>query len=97
MVGEGAQSPKRSRLKRQMRTTSDYNQTVICVSNATNSRLPDDMKSRIFIGNLNTNIITKRHLHLLFNQFGEIKAISMHKGKIQVFVQIFNHLLMLIV
>jgi RNA recognition motif-containing protein len=63
-------------LKRQIR---DQNQTV-CVSNATNSRSPDDLKSRIFIGNLNTSVITKRHLHLIFIEYGDIKAISMHKG-----------------
>ncbi|XP_054164865.1 putative mediator of RNA polymerase II transcription subunit 24 [Oppia nitens] len=57
----------------------DHQQTI-CVSNATNSRSPDDLKSRIFIGNLNTSVITKRHLHLIFAQFGDIKAISMHKG-----------------
>ena len=71
------------RLKRQMRNECDPNLVgcnALMMSNATNSKSPDDMKSRIFIGNLNTNIVTKRHLHLIFIQFGDIKAISMHKG-----------------
>ncbi|RWS09621.1 hypothetical protein B4U79_10295 [Dinothrombium tinctorium] len=50
------------------------------LSNMTNSRSPNDLRSRIFIGNLNTGVITKRHLHLIFQQHGDIKAISMHKG-----------------
>lgn len=52
----------------------------ITLSNATNSKSPDDMKSRIFIGNLNTNLLTKRQVHVIFSAYGEIKAISMHKG-----------------
>jgi hypothetical protein len=38
------------------------------------------MKSRIFIGNLNTAIVTKKQLHSMFCVHGDIKAISMHKG-----------------
>lgn len=52
----------------------------VAVSNATNSSTPDDMKSRIFIGNLNTALVTKKQLHTLFCVHGKIKAISMHKG-----------------
>lgn len=79
MVGGETVNSKR-RLKRQMK---DHNHSV-CVSNVTNSDSPDDKRSRIFIGNLNTSVITKRHLHLFFIQFGDIKAISMHKGKSKV-------------
>lgn len=49
------------------------------VSNATNSMSPDDLKSRIFIGNL-ANAVTKRALHSVFTAYGQIKAISLHKG-----------------
>lgn len=52
------------------------------LSNETNSNDPSDKKSRIFIGNLNTNLITKRSLALLFSTYGTIKAISLHKGKL---------------
>lgn len=52
----------------------------IALSNATSSKSPDDMKSRIFIGNLNTNLLTKRQLHMIFSAYGVIRAISMHKG-----------------
>lgn len=67
------------RMKRQMR---DYQLNTVGVSNATNSKSPNDLRSRIFIGNLNTSVVNKRHLHVLFQQYGEIKAISMHKGKV---------------
>lgn len=58
------------------------------LSNTTNSKLPDDQLSRIFIGNLNTNQISKKHVLKLFCKFGQIKAISMHKG--YAFVQFFQ-------
>ena len=50
------------------------------LSNETNSNEPADKKSRIFIGNLNTNLITKRSLAAVFATYGTIKAISLHKG-----------------
>lgn len=71
----GASRPK---AKRHMR---DEQLNAVGVSNATNSRSPTDLKSRIFIGNLNTTLVTKRLLHLLFSGYGDVKAISMHKGK----------------
>lgn len=52
----------------------------LLLSNTTNSSLPDDKNSRIFIGNLNTNKVCKKNMLKLFNKFGRIKAISMHKG-----------------
>lgn len=55
-------------------------ESPIALSNATNSKSPNDMKSRIFIGNLNTNLLTKRQLHVIFSAYGEIAAMSMHKG-----------------
>lgn len=63
----------RSKAKRQL--------NAVNLSNATNSMSPDDLRSRIFIGNLNTSLVTKRHLHMIFSNYGEVKAISMHKGK----------------
>lgn len=50
------------------------------VSNATNSKSPEDLKSRIFIGNLNTSVVSKRQLHKLFSLHGPIRAMSVHKG-----------------
>lgn len=69
--------PLRAKAKRHMR---DEQLNAVGVSNATNSRSPTDLKSRIFIGNLNTTLVTKRHLHILFSSYGDVKAISMHKG-----------------
>lgn len=66
--------------KRMREMRDDQMNVSVSVSNATNSTSPDDLKSRIFIGNLNTSLITKRHLHIIFSTYGEIKAISMHKG-----------------
>lgn len=76
VAATAAAGGSKRKLKRYMRDHQAIN-----VSNVTNSSSPDDLKSRIFIGNLNTNIVTKRHLHLIFMQFGDIRAISMHKGK----------------
>lgn len=60
----------------------------LLLSNTTNSKLVDDQQSRIFIGNLNTNQISKKHVLKIFNKFGQIKAISIHKG--YCFVQYFH-------
>lgn len=46
----------------------------------TNSKDPSAMKSRVFVGNLNTNLVTREQLHQVFAPFGEILAISLHKG-----------------
>ena len=51
------------------------------LSNETNSNEPADLVSRIFIGNLNTNVITKRSLAVVFSTYGTLKAISLHKGR----------------
>lgn len=59
----------------------------ILLSNLTNSKLPDDQLSRLFVGNLNTSQISKKHVLKLFGKFGQIKAISMHRG--YAFVQFF--------
>lgn len=59
----------------------DSNLGAKTLSNETNSNEPADLASRIFIGNLNTNVITKRSLAVVFSTYGTLKAISLHKGR----------------
>ncbi|CAM1308395.1 HNRNPC (predicted) [Pycnogonum litorale] len=58
------------------------------VSNLTNSTDPHAINSRVFVGNLNTFIVTKDDVERLFKRYGRIVAISMHKG--YAFVQFSN-------
>lgn len=46
----------------------------------TNSKDPMAMKSRVFVGNLNTSLVTREQLIQVFAPFGEILAVSIHKG-----------------
>lgn len=46
----------------------------------TSSKDPNAMKSRVFVGNLNTSIVTREQIQSIYAPFGEIVAISMHKG-----------------
>lgn len=38
------------------------------------------MKARVFVGNLDTSSVTREQLHSIYAPFGEIMAISIHKG-----------------
>lgn len=58
------------------------------VSSCTNSNDPTSMDSRLFVGNLNTIILTKEDMEGIFSPYGLIFGISMHKG--YAFVQ-FSH------
>ncbi|RWS27328.1 hypothetical protein B4U80_07953 [Leptotrombidium deliense] len=71
------------------RVVKENGANLISVSNVTNSQSLIDLKSRIFIGNLNTSVITKRHLHCVFEKHGNIKAISMHKGLSTLYLLLF--------
>ncbi|XP_067139823.1 serine/arginine-rich splicing factor 5-like [Centruroides vittatus] len=50
------------------------------VGNQTNSTDPDAINSRIFVGNLNTYLVSKEELENIFQRYGRIRGISMHKG-----------------
>ncbi|XP_025076539.1 uncharacterized protein LOC112553494 [Pomacea canaliculata] len=58
------------------------------VSNVTNSNDPAAKESRVFVGNLNTFVLSKEDVDAIFHRYGVVTGISMHKG--YAFVQ-FNH------
>ncbi|XP_077993491.1 uncharacterized protein LOC144447378 isoform X2 [Glandiceps talaboti] len=49
-------------------------------SSYTNSNLKQDIDSRVFIGNLATELISRSELHDLFSKHGEVRGVSLHKG-----------------
>ncbi|XP_023364917.1 heterogeneous nuclear ribonucleoprotein C-like 3 [Otolemur garnettii] len=49
-------------------------------SNVTNRRDPHSMNSRVFIGNLNTPVVTKSDVEAIFSKYGKIVGCSVHKG-----------------
>ncbi|XP_043230202.1 uncharacterized protein LOC122385775 [Amphibalanus amphitrite] len=53
---------------------------MIKVGNQTNSQDPQAVNSRVFVGNLNTFQATKTDVERLFQRYGRIAGISMHKG-----------------
>ncbi|VDD77559.1 unnamed protein product [Mesocestoides corti] len=61
---------------------------MIGVSNITNRMDPNSLKSRVFVGNLNTLHIQKPELESIFSKYGNIIGISVHKG--YAFVQYAN-------
>ncbi|CAH1246335.1 RALY [Branchiostoma lanceolatum] len=50
------------------------------ISNVTNSTDIRDMKSRVFVGNLNTVKVSKAEVENLFSRYGRIRGFSIHKG-----------------
>ncbi|XP_034254594.1 uncharacterized protein LOC117653202 [Thrips palmi] len=58
------------------------------VGNQTNSPDPIAVNSRVFVGNLNTFQCSKAELERMFQRYGRIAGISMHKG--YAFVQFAN-------
>ena len=50
------------------------------ISNITNSTDPSLVNARLFVGNLNTFVITKDDVENIFKRYGKIIGISMHKG-----------------
>ncbi|XP_023221948.1 uncharacterized RNA-binding protein C3H8.09c-like [Centruroides sculpturatus] len=50
------------------------------VGNHTNSPDPQSVNSRLFVGNLNTYSVTKEELGRVFQRYGSVIGISMHKG-----------------
>ncbi|TRZ02625.1 hypothetical protein DNTS_018264 [Danionella cerebrum] len=49
-------------------------------SNVTNKNDPRSLNSRVFIGNLNTAIVKKTDIELIFSKYGKIVGCSVHKG-----------------
>ena len=50
------------------------------ISNNTNSNDPKSRESRVFVGNLNPELVCQRELEGIFSRHGSILGISMHKG-----------------
>uniref|UniRef100_A0A3Q3AFP6 Zgc:55733 n=1 Tax=Kryptolebias marmoratus TaxID=37003 RepID=A0A3Q3AFP6_KRYMA len=57
-------------------------------SNVTNKTDPHSLNSRVFIGNLNTLLVTKADVEAIFAKYGKIVGCSVHKG--YAFVQYSN-------
>ncbi|KAJ4925534.1 hypothetical protein JOQ06_018261 [Pogonophryne albipinna] len=57
-------------------------------SNVTNKNDLRSLNSRVFIGNLNTAIVKKTDIEILFGKYGKIVGCSLHKG--YAFVQYLN-------
>lgn len=57
-------------------------------SNITNKTDPRSLNSRVFIGNLNTLLVTKADVEAIFSKYGKIVGCSVHKG--YAFVQYAN-------
>uniref|UniRef100_A0A3B4A4F0 RRM domain-containing protein n=1 Tax=Periophthalmus magnuspinnatus TaxID=409849 RepID=A0A3B4A4F0_9GOBI len=49
-------------------------------SNVTNKNDPRSLNSRVFIGNLNTAVVTKADIEVIFCKYGKIVGCSVHKG-----------------
>lgn len=49
-------------------------------SNVTNKNDPRSLNSRVFIGNLNTLLVTKADVEAIFSKYGKIVGCSVHKG-----------------
>ncbi|XP_073704863.1 heterogeneous nuclear ribonucleoproteins C1/C2 isoform X1 [Garra rufa] len=56
--------------------------------NITNKTDPRSLNSRVFIGNLNTMLVTKADVEAIFSKYGKIVGCSVHKG--YAFVQYVN-------
>ncbi|XP_075948606.1 heterogeneous nuclear ribonucleoproteins C1/C2 isoform X11 [Anarhichas minor] len=70
------------------RQTSIDPSTDTMDSNVTNKTDPRSLNSRVFIGNLNTLLVTKGDVEAIFAKYGKIVGCSVHKG--YAFVQYAN-------
>ncbi|KAG7455008.1 hypothetical protein MATL_G00251870 [Megalops atlanticus] len=52
----------------------------LMASNVTNKTDPRSLNSRVFIGNLNTLLVTKADVEAIFSKYGKIVGCSVHKG-----------------
>uniref|UniRef100_A0A3B3DZ38 Heterogeneous nuclear ribonucleoprotein C n=1 Tax=Oryzias melastigma TaxID=30732 RepID=A0A3B3DZ38_ORYME len=62
--------------------------SLMSSSNVTNKTDPRSLNSRVFIGNLNTLLVTKADVEAIFSKYGKIVGCSVHKG--YAFVQYSN-------
>ncbi|XP_026231026.1 heterogeneous nuclear ribonucleoprotein C-like isoform X2 [Anabas testudineus] len=62
--------------------------SLMASSNVTNKTDPRSLNSRVFIGNLNTLLVTKADVEAIFSKYGKIVGCSVHKG--YAFVQYSN-------
>uniref|UniRef100_A0A8C1YFL2 Heterogeneous nuclear ribonucleoprotein C n=1 Tax=Cyprinus carpio TaxID=7962 RepID=A0A8C1YFL2_CYPCA len=60
----------------------------LLAGNVTNKTDPRSLNSRVFIGNLNTMLVTKADVEAIFSKYGKIVGCSVHKG--YAFVQYAN-------
>ncbi|XP_034412790.1 heterogeneous nuclear ribonucleoproteins C1/C2 isoform X1 [Cyclopterus lumpus] len=77
--------------KTQRQTSSDLitdPMDPMASSNVTNKTDPRSLNSRVFIGNLNTLLVTKGDVEAIFAKYGKIVGCSVHKG--YAFVQYAN-------
>ncbi|XP_060886848.1 heterogeneous nuclear ribonucleoproteins C1/C2 isoform X2 [Labrus mixtus] len=61
---------------------------LMASSNVTNKTDPRSLNSRVFIGNLNTLLVTKADVEAIFSKYGKVVGCSVHKG--YAFVQFSN-------
>ena len=54
--------------------------SALMASNVTNKTDPRSLNSRVFIGNLNTMLVTKADVEAIFAKYGKIVGCSVHKG-----------------
>lgn len=64
------------------------NSSPMASSNITNKTDPHSLNSRVFIGNLNTLLVTKADVEAIFSKYGKVVGCSVHKG--YAFVQYSN-------
>ncbi|XP_069374534.1 heterogeneous nuclear ribonucleoproteins C1/C2 isoform X2 [Paralichthys olivaceus] len=68
--------------------SSSSTSSSMASSNVTNKTDPRSLNSRVFIGNLNTLLVTKEDVEAIFSKYGKIVGCSVHKG--YAFVQYSN-------
>ncbi|XP_047424367.1 heterogeneous nuclear ribonucleoproteins C1/C2 isoform X3 [Mugil cephalus] len=69
-------------------SSSSTSSSLMASSNVTNKTDPRSLNSRVFIGNLNTLLVTKADVEAIFSKYGKIVGCSVHKG--YAFVQYSN-------
>ncbi|CAJ1085942.1 putative FH1/FH2 domain-containing protein 1-like [Xyrichtys novacula] len=67
---------------------SSSSSSLMSSSNVTNKTDPRSLNSRVFIGNLNTLLVTKADVEAIFSKYGKVVGCSVHKG--YAFVQYSN-------
>ncbi|XP_050537413.1 uncharacterized protein LOC126903319 isoform X2 [Daktulosphaira vitifoliae] len=63
-----------------MKMSPRINMKMSKVGNQTNSQDPQAVNSRVFVGNLNTFQCSKTDVEKMFQRYGRLVGISMHKG-----------------